>query len=562
MINLRVFSYALLLAFFASATLHSGVALAAAATTVDTVAENITASSSRLPGLITGISYLLALLFGVTGILKLKDHVENPTQTPLRVSITRFFAGGALLALPIVLEAAFRSIGTDASFNSTKMDAFTSKLSVITNNHAGTGTDAILNDVMSNIVTGISDLPGLVTGLAYLLGLVSCVVAILKIKEHIENPDRIELREGVIRLLIGGALFALPTIYYAIENTIMGTATGAINSVIAGVTPGDGITISRFAPTVASTCAGATSIGGGGGGAPGTEIGGIGRVVCNFIGATGGSVAFVTALSYLFGLVIGLWALLKIRDHVLNPQQTSVWEGISRLIVSGGLFTLPYLAGVVQATITGGGAFTTDAMFTGWRHTALIQASCASADAIALDMAMACFMRNIMAPAHILFNHFAFVAGLVFIMIGVLRIMKSAQDGARGPGGMGTIMTFLTGGVLISINRLVEFFTATLSTGGNTTQAVLAYTDGMTEPEIRHAEIIVSTILQFMIVVGLISFIRGWFIVRSVAEGNQQASLMAGATHIIGGALAINLGPLLSAIQQTLGITGVGLTLS
>jgi hypothetical protein len=65
-----------------------------------------------------------------------------------------------------------------------------------------------------------------------------------------------------------------------------------------------------------------------------------------------------------------------------------------------------------------------------------------------------------------------------------------------------------------------------------------------------------------MIIIGIISFIRGWFIIRDVAEGNQQASMMAGATHIIGGALAINLGPILAAVQNTLGITGVGLAIS
>jgi hypothetical protein len=175
---------------------------------------------------------------------------------------------------------------------------------------------------------------------------------------------------------------------------------------------------------------------------------------------------------------------------------------------------------------------------------------------------MACFMQDIMAPAHLLFGFFAFIAGLVFIMIGITRLMKSAQDGARGPGGLGTMMTFLTGGILISINQLVGFFTATISfaSGQTETDATLTYREGMTADETQHAEIIIATILQFMIIVGLISFIRGWFIIRDVAEGGQQASLMAGATHDIGGALAINLGPILAAVQSTLSITAVGVT--
>jgi hypothetical protein len=61
-----------------------------------------------------------------------------------------------------------------------------------------------------------------------------------------------------------------------------------------------------------------------------------------------------------------------------------------------------------------------------------------------------------------------------------------------------------------------------------------------------------------MAVLGWISFIRGWFIIRDVAEGSQQASLMAGLTHLFGGALAINLGPVLNAAQTTLGLTAYG----
>ena len=60
-------------------------------------------------------------------------------------------------------------------------------------------------------------------------------------------------------------------------------------------------------------------------------------------------------------------------------------------------------------------------------------------------------------------------------------------------------------------------------------------------------------------ILGWISFIRGWFILRDVAEGNQQASMMAAMTHIFGGALAVNLGPVLNAVQETFGLTAVGI---
>lgn len=75
------------------------------------ISDNITASISTLPGLLAGTSYMLGTLLGVLGILKIKDHVENPTQTPLQHGAIRLVAGGGLFALPIVFEAMQGSVG-------------------------------------------------------------------------------------------------------------------------------------------------------------------------------------------------------------------------------------------------------------------------------------------------------------------------------------------------------------------------------------------------------------------------------------------------------------------
>jgi len=76
------------------------------------IANNITVSLASVPGLITGISYMMGILLGVLGVLKIKDHVENPAQTPLKDGAIRLAAGGALFALPIIYEAMFETMGT------------------------------------------------------------------------------------------------------------------------------------------------------------------------------------------------------------------------------------------------------------------------------------------------------------------------------------------------------------------------------------------------------------------------------------------------------------------
>lgn len=79
------------------------------------IAENITDSIEALPGLISGVSYLIGVLLATLGILKIKDHVENPTQTPLKDGTARVITGGALFGLPIIYESALNTIGTTTS---------------------------------------------------------------------------------------------------------------------------------------------------------------------------------------------------------------------------------------------------------------------------------------------------------------------------------------------------------------------------------------------------------------------------------------------------------------
>ncbi|MCB9983330.1 MAG: hypothetical protein H6861_06625 [Rhodospirillales bacterium] len=80
------------------------------------IARNITESIEELPGMVTAISYMIGLLMGVLGVMKLKDHVENPSQTPLKDGAIRLAAGGALFALPIVFESMLNTIGTTGTF--------------------------------------------------------------------------------------------------------------------------------------------------------------------------------------------------------------------------------------------------------------------------------------------------------------------------------------------------------------------------------------------------------------------------------------------------------------
>ena len=95
--------------------LVSSDAHAAAGQNFSTIAQNITNSIASVPGLITAVAYLLGILLCVLGIMKIKDHVENPGNTPIKDGAIRLLIGGALFALPMITEAMFESIGTGAA---------------------------------------------------------------------------------------------------------------------------------------------------------------------------------------------------------------------------------------------------------------------------------------------------------------------------------------------------------------------------------------------------------------------------------------------------------------
>lgn len=87
------------------------------------IAENIITSIEDLPSLLTGVAYMLGILLGTLGILKIKDHVENPSNAKLQEGAIRLAAGGGLFALPIVIEAMQATVGEGAGVPNVQVDA-------------------------------------------------------------------------------------------------------------------------------------------------------------------------------------------------------------------------------------------------------------------------------------------------------------------------------------------------------------------------------------------------------------------------------------------------------
>jgi intracellular multiplication protein IcmD len=88
----------------------------AAASDLGGVATKLTSTFGQLAQLITAISYIAGMGFGMASILKFHAHKNNPTQIPIGTPIALLFVAAALLFLPTLFGIAGTTIfGTGAT---------------------------------------------------------------------------------------------------------------------------------------------------------------------------------------------------------------------------------------------------------------------------------------------------------------------------------------------------------------------------------------------------------------------------------------------------------------
>lgn len=98
----------------------SSDAFAAAATTFRDMSNNMVQASGGFQNLISTVCWIGGAGLGVAGIFKLKQHVDNPGQTPMKDGLVRIACGGGLLAFPFIQTAMQGSVSNGSM---TKLNA-------------------------------------------------------------------------------------------------------------------------------------------------------------------------------------------------------------------------------------------------------------------------------------------------------------------------------------------------------------------------------------------------------------------------------------------------------
>jgi len=167
----------------------------------------------------------------------------------------------------------------------------------------------------------------------------------------------------------------------------------------------------------------ATGAGGGGGGGGGGQT--LGAVIQNVFTSSSLVPGLLAGFSYLCGLVLGFMGIMKLKAHAENPNNPEIWDPLKRFAAGGMFFALPYVTRVAQQTVSRNGETLEGSSY-----------NTGGATSEGLDGKLVALMSDIWEPMQYLMLGFCYLAGIIFILIGISRLLKTEQEGPKGPTGL------------------------------------------------------------------------------------------------------------------------------
>lgn len=279
----------------------------------------------------------------------------------------------------------------------------------------------------------------------------------------------------------------------------------------------------------------------------------MGDVFLNVLQSWGGITNILSTLAYFLGIFLVVHGIFKFKDHVDNPSQTRLSDPMKRMFAGGMFLSLPFMLRAMRGSIFGAENVGSNALKSS-------KSDAANLSDGGLDKMVVDFMTNVAGPAEALLGAFSYLAAIALLLVGISRLTKKLEEGPRGPAGMGTIMTFIASGALFSFGDMMgTFANSVFGAGGNqlkTNSLVASNVINDDESRLR-VEKVIDAVMVFVMLVGYIAFIRGWFVMKAFADGQQGATIAQGLTFLFGGALAINLGELVNVLMRTVNVQGL-----
>jgi hypothetical protein len=253
---------------------------------------------------------------------------------------------------------------------------------------------------------------------------------------------------------------------------------------------------------------------------------------------------FLSVLSYVLGTFFSISGLRMLRDHVDDPSRNPAHMSALRLGAAGFFLFAPSAANMLIGTLTGDTLGNSGVVMAN----DMVTVDATTFGGTGLDKAVGRFVIDIASP--MLDNAiplFAYMAGTVFMLIGLKRLALANGDGPQAPGGLGTAGSLLTAGGLMAFGYVMYILQGSIF---GSTDIFTQGTLNSASPMAEQANQTLWAVFIFLRIVGYISVLRGLFMLRAVAEGGN-VSMMGVMTHLIAGALLANGGMLVQMIQCT-----------
>ncbi len=274
----------------------------------------------------------------------------------------------------------------------------------------------------------------------------------------------------------------------------------------------------------------------------------LGEMFCN----AGHNVASLNKLfngvAYIAGAITIGTGLLMLIKHPEDRNGTPIHRAIVRLVVGACLMLLPSFIGWGVRSIFGvpsGGGITS----------CNVGATIGSIGSdTTLDAMLVSFVDNIKNPMTFLLSAIAITMGVFFVVRGLMKASKFGTDPKAQPTAI--LANLIVGVVLFVVGQSLDVIVASVfgSSGiGGPSVISWSFAQSLGLSASGRFQSAVRAALTFVQLIGMISFIRGWVIMKNVAEGQAKETMAQGIIHVVGGVCAINIYYFLVAMDSTFG---------
>lgn len=272
----------------------------------------------------------------------------------------------------------------------------------------------------------------------------------------------------------------------------------------------------------------------------------LGDIFCNVAANVGPFVNLFNWFAYAAGAYLIVQGVLHLKGYYENPNQHQLHKLIARFVGGAMLMLLPNVIGTLVQTIFFAQGF-------GGGFIACLPGFTSGSINVPLDVMLANFVSNIRDPFIALVSIISITMGVFFVVRGLVKASHYGTD-PRAHSVTSILTNLIVGAILVSGGQILDMITASVfGFGGVLTFNSLSWTAIDQLGNTQHFKTAVEAALRFFQLIGLISFVRGFYIIKNAIEGQGQATIPQGLTHVVGGVLAINIFMFMRVMDYTFG---------